>query len=58
MQIFNSYDDANNVGDNMGKNNDENYKHHSIRGKPLEIPKIPIPWAKLINCSNAPHNRM
>ena len=23
-KIFNSYDDANDVGDNMGKNNDEN----------------------------------
>ena len=65
LQIFNTYDDANDVGDNMGKNNDENYKHHLIRGKPLEMrdfgdrfPKIPIPWEKLIKCSIAPHNLM
>ena len=44
----------------MSKNNDENYTHHLIRGKPLEMrdfgdrfPKIPIPWEKLIKCSNA-----
>ena len=65
LQILNSYDGANNVGDNMAKNNDENCKYHSIRGKPPEMrdfgdrfPKIPIPWAKLIKCSNAPHNLM